>query len=1518
MTEHGGPTTQSGILYQNSLAALYLGRLLDVTERPENQRVSRVRIESPDHVDDIVITYADQHKAYIQAKEALTYSGKVWEKLWQSFNKQFCSNSFQKGRDKLCLHVGNLQAHIEDLVGLFERAQESESYEELLSTRLIGKQKTLLRKIESNLDPELTRPETTLDFLQHIEVQKWTLNHIERDLVPVWMPDSNKSVHELFRLLRDRVGGKAKIRGSFAADDLRNSLKLEDPQIEFVTTPDIEALYRAVHHSGDLLRLHKHTVGNTGYHIPRPIVENIVNWVTETDDDQKNVTMLLDQAGLGKTVVMRDVLIELENQGVAVLAIKADQQLSGITSLSEIQDRLELTHPAESCIERLAKLGRVAILIDQIDALSLTLAHDQRTLNVVLDLIARLRRIPNVRIVISCRLFDRNSDPRLRQIEATEPFRLSKLEVEEIRAILTQVNIEYDALAKPTRELLNIPLHLDLFVYAVENNAESGLVFKASNLQELYGLIWENVVLKQDPQGPRVHERVKALNHITDYMDREQTTTVPLSRFYNLESAELEKAISWLASAGIIIRGKVGWSFLHQTFFDYCYAQHFVDEGGDIVKVILASEQGIFERTKLIQVISHLRGINSSQYLKVLHQLLTINGIRHHLKDLTVRWLGSIPEPLEGEWVLMQQFLSDAKIRPALVNAVNGNVGWFLKLKEPFLKKWLLNDDTTDGLAIPYLISMLGISQLDVIGIVRPFLGKTEKWDARIAAILSRIRTWDTSEAIDLYEHHFMRWPSYNRLYQLVDLADVDPVAGCRLIKFTLDHLLKDYLEYRNSEIAELGESYVYSTPKRTLYSDLASLDHSHLDAAIKIVYERDPKAFIAAMLPWIGKAVSIHGVLDNDRYGFAWDELSIDWHGDTFTVGNAITQGLVHSLIQVAKTDFDYCNRAIDKLEALPHSTPQLILANAYAIEPELFVDKACEFLLADRRRLDLGIQQYDTRQLIKRIYPYLSAGQRTRLEAHILSFAPIYKSSGVEGLRHRGIEQLYILQSISPQYLSPTGLRRLEEWKRKFPGVQASEKPIRGEGGMVSSPIPPDIAAKMSDRDWLRAMQKYRKGIEHKEFLKGGARELSNVLGYLTLDYPVRFVRLFERVPDDVDDAYIASFIDGLTESTAPTEWLFSAIRRFARQEGRNIQRDIARSLAKKTNSDEIPDDLVELLIDWLDKPSGEDEWWWSKGDNHGDSYQSYLNSDRGAAFHTLMRIYDAQDTEDVQLKKWNLVEFAANDSSPALRIGAIHELTFMIRHDRARAISMFDLLMNGHDRLIESIHVRQFIYYGFYKNYLHFHPYISSMMQDDSDAVKEQGAQLACIAALSMGALESDLARAKARDLAHLTLSGPPAWRKGAAFIYSHNLSGEAFETCKQNLLLLLEDDDEQVLRYINSIFSLADQTHFLPMREFIETYVSTVKVFDHNFSEYLLNHGLLAPDWALIAIRTYIASAKRSAQPVFIGVEELLRLVLQIYTYSMKGEKRRADSMDVFDLLMEDYSTQALQILDEWDS
>jgi hypothetical protein len=56
--------------------------------------------------------------------------------------------------------------------------------------------------------------------------------------------------------------------------------------------------------------------------------------------------------------------------------------------------------------------------------------------------------------------------------------------------------------------------------------------------------------------------------------------------------------------------------------------------------------------------------------------------------------------------------------------------------------------------------------------------------------------------------------------------------------------------------------------------------------------------------------------------------------------------------------------------------------MARAYRGVPEPYTEEALNFIVSDRRRLDLGDrEQYDTRQLVKALTPHLTDAQVTRL---------------------------------------------------------------------------------------------------------------------------------------------------------------------------------------------------------------------------------------------------------------------------------------------------------------------------------------------------------------------------------------------------------------------------------------------------------------------------------------------------------------------------------------------------------
>lgn len=1513
MPRQGGQTTQSGILYQNSVAVLYLGDLCNVVSKPPNEQVVYVRLETPDKVDDIVVTFADDHRVYFQAKENIALSEIKWDELWGNVSKQYLSTDFDRKIDRLHLCFGRDKALFNNLKELCIRALNSNSYDDWMNQCALS-QKELLEKLKKILPPELLIQDLLPSFFACIDVSIMSLQHIERDISPSRMPATNRKPREVFRLLRDRVGGEARVGGGFNSVQLKDSLKNESPDLIFYDPPDVEQLLSDARKISSLLLQHKHTFGSTGLYIKRSIVSEILQWLENRDDIQKNVAILVDQAGMGKTVVMQDILRNLEDKKIVTIAIKADQQLQDVSNFSELQSAMNLVYPLDQIVERISKLGPVVVLIDQIDALSLTLANDVKTLNFTLDLVAKLRRIPNVRIVISCRLFDRNTDPRLRQLEVDRQFSLSFLTNEEIRSVTNSLGIDFSHLSSATQTLLQTPLNLNLFSLAVaEGNVSVDQVRGINSLQELYGVIWQNVIFIPDSgKIPSKAERKEAIDALVSYMNTRQSTVVTRTFFYESDKQHLEKAIDWLLSTGILVDTKSNLSFLHQTFFDYCFARKFVDEGKNIVDEILNSPQGLFDRSRLVQVVAYLREYDLKLYLSNYAELLSSTKLRFHLQDLLIRWFAALSNPKDDEWLHLYRSLLQPDKRTHYLLALQGNAVWFDRLKgEGIISKWLSNEspDFIDNHVMYYLHSLVDNRQKEVAELLLPYVDKDIVWLNRLLNIFMRVRNWSSNEASELLEKTIYRLPSINRhaWHEVKDLAKAFPKIGCRLMLYAFDYNEK-----------ETGDNSQRVNNRFGFGSNLDKLNSSSFDDVIKTISAQEPELFLQKIIPWVldsmGEATP--DPLDGQDLLFEWDVFCNGWNLEYHEVRNALVFGIIESLVNLENVRPDEVQKYIALFMSSAFITPQRIVARVFTANPKAYSNRALEFLLKDQRRLQLGENsQFDSRQLISAIYPFLSSDQKTELENFILNYHPIHKRWKVRGLNSSGLEQLYLLQSIPELQLSVVGLKRLRELERKFPGEKAPAEERMSRGGFVSSPIPMDIALKMSDRSWLAAMQKYKGAKEHKDIFKGGASQLSVVLTELIKQTPARFYKMLDFLPERIDENYARAFIQGLSESNADPEWVFNAIRRFIPSISQEYRRNICWVLEKR-NTD-MPSDLIEWLQTLFYASSSDDEWRWVKGEDHRDVFSAYLNSDRGAAFNALMRYYQQIDGGQAITERWRLIELAGFDASTALRAGAVYELIFMIRYDKLRAIELFEKIISGHEVLLTLMHTREFLYWSFSKNFLRLSPYITAMINSEIEKVRNQGAQLACIALISRSALESDEAVVKAKALVEQVVVGDVNMRRGAATVFSHNLANYPLDACEEYLKRLLNDEDEEVQGIVDRVFSGFEGEHVFSKKEFIEEYARSRRVIDLSYADFMLNYGILDPRWAIEVIDSQINNIDLINRGWrHSGVDELIRLVLKIYTNANEDELREK-SMNIFDELLKRFAGSAHKVLLEWD-
>ncbi len=1500
-----------------------MGRSCDSRSRATSQRVVHVRVEDLSHVDDTVVTFADDHKSYIQAKEAISHTDDAWQGLWKDFDHQFRDDTFRKGTDQLILYagstyLGSAHYHLRDLQQACTRATTSLTYADWWTKRLTTRQRRVIDKIKSLLSPELLSDAALLTFFGHIDVTVRDLEQVESDMVPEWMPPSNVSSLDLFQKLRDFVGGEARKRGFYTPEKIRAQLE-DEGVIRLLSPADITDLHAAIKACSAPLRLHRHTFAATGHSIKRDIVDDIIAWIQHSTEDNR-LAVMLDQAGMGKTVVARDVLHRLEGIGIPVLAVKADVQLSRVATHNDLAECLHLPDTVEEVVGRLAARGPVVVLIDQIDALSASVEHDQRALDVVLELVARLQPIRDAHLILSCRAFDYKNDPRLNRVHSSKTFRLVGLSDHEINAILQDVEVSLEALAQPTRELLRVPLHLDLFVRVLEERpsgvAARGDVLGVRTLQDLYDALWQAIVLKDDRDAPPMDEREDVLRLLTERMNLEQKTTAPQSIFTSPDNSRLMRAARWLASAGILISTGSEWGFLHQTFLDYCYARRFVERGASLADVVLQGEQGLFVRPQILQVLAYLRGSNPPAYIRELNRLLNEGGLRYHLRDLVLRWFGALSTPTDHEVVVARRLLAQQAMRPRLLAAMQGNGDWFARLQgKPLGDLLAVDDQTIDAEVIPYLASLVDMSQAEVVSAIRPYVGRTDQWNGRVGRLLSSIRQWQVPEAAQLFEHLLRATPTYplHGMYQIADVTAAFPQIGCCLIRLMLDRILESYLEKQKGEMDRLGESYPYHISMLSLLTELQELNGGMFHDALERASRSAPRPFVDALLPWIEAVMRRMHEPRGLQPIYGSDDLSSGWDDTTFGVHHALMHSLIAALSTLARDEPSIFREWAARLAAIAQQTPQQLLARVYRNVPDLYVGDALDFLLGDRRRLQLGdLQCYDTVRLITAIYPVLSDQQRDALDDYILTETERPLARSLDELRWQALDKLHLLQAIPDEYLLNRTAKALGELKRQFPQVTPLTSPIRSISGYVGSPISPDRMQYMSDDDWLGAMQTYHGHVTHQEPFKGGARDLAAELQVLVQSDPERFFDLIQRVPDTIDTPYVAAFMNALAASNAPPHRLFDVVRRFVIRGKHDMKRVVAWALEKRVEAG-LPQDLIDLLESYV-RGDSDDPY-----EHDKDPYTGYINSDRGSALHTLMRALDQIGTQQATDRKWELLEFVATHPSSTLRAGAIQELLYVLHEDRGRAIGLFEKLMDGHPSLLRAHPTQDFLYHCIYKHYTRIQPFIKALMEGGDDSGEQRGAELACIAAISPRALSSDEEHMEAQALAHAACAGRPTWRRGAAHVYAVNVADGPSRMCAERLLVLVNDDDEAVQRFVSGAFSSLRGEHLTEIRDFIDGYAASRSLHKgiDAFGQYLWEYGWIDPAGALSLTQTVLDTLHSTSTMPFFSGDHFVRLVLRVYADPTTDDDTHHRAMDIFDRALEYNAFAAPLVLGEWD-
>jgi hypothetical protein len=222
MPAPGGPTTQSGIGFQDAVAALYLGRLCDGTARTAAEVVRAVRVETRGPVDDIEVVHGDGSRRWIQAKERVATSSEEWKNLWRAFREKRETLDVSRG-DRLVLWLGSASKPQEALAEAAKRGWHARDAAEWWSD-LSQDHRTAVEGIEDVLGMAGDR-QASLELLRIVDIEVVARERL-RDRIPYWMPPSRSTSQDaLYEVLQAKALDGARYRRTFARAELLRDLR---------------------------------------------------------------------------------------------------------------------------------------------------------------------------------------------------------------------------------------------------------------------------------------------------------------------------------------------------------------------------------------------------------------------------------------------------------------------------------------------------------------------------------------------------------------------------------------------------------------------------------------------------------------------------------------------------------------------------------------------------------------------------------------------------------------------------------------------------------------------------------------------------------------------------------------------------------------------------------------------------------------------------------------------------------------------------------------------------------------------------------------------------------------------------------------------------------------------------------------------------------------------------------------------------------------------------------------------
>lgn len=1218
--------------------------------------------------------------------------------------------------------------------------------------------------------------------------------------------------------------------------------------------------------------------------------------------NENSLLFLTGKAGGGKSVALTNIIYRLKDENIPYLFFRIDRLNFHALPQTFAKQNFNMDDSPEIVLAREVQNHKCVLIIDQIDTVSTVSGRHPEFFDCISQIINSAIKINNMHVIVACRKFDIENDDRFRKISKNkQQFTIDELSEENVKNTLSNANYDYTKLSKKQIQLLKLPIYLSLFVLLHEENSEINLKNIETGI-DLFDKYWK---LKKHKINSDI-DIENIVEKISFAMYQNQSLSINEQEFLKFTSL-----VNTLISEGLLTRHNNQLSFFHETFFDYIFARKFISEGNDLLSFIKKSNQELFMRSLIRQILFLLYHKNLPFFITTIDNLFTDEHIRFHLKLTTLNTLSIIDIANDNIWGVLSKHLN-TNLEFNIWRVIYPSNNWFLFLiSNGFLKKELTRfKECKFNNVITIISENFAKSPEECFELLYPYINIDTEWNDLILRLISFDK---------VYKHE--------KIFKLLKLIlQSNNFSSNTIFKNSIRELNEHNKHKWAIDIFYICVEWNFKNKIETYNPDNEKYFFTCKDYesnAIISIAEKEPVEFFERISPLFFKLIkkfSSKNEKDSLLYDTIW---KIRSYGTFFlSLDDVILCALERSLQIIAQKHTAESKNILDKLLKYGYyESVTYLLMRMFKFSHQEYSNTAIDYIISNPPCLKTswainGADYWVAREALENISKYCSKKSFGDLCNSIKDYYPRFEL-GRDGYKYkmRGLLHFIHFTVLPIERLDNECKKYLGELNRKFLKYELSP-PEPMEAKIVSSPIDSNKTDRMTDDEWFTAIKKYDKKKNIQDFFKGGAHQLSGELQRLTKTNPIRFSKLALKFEDDFNESYFNSILIGLKESKCPPNQAFKVIEYFYSMQKKPGMRWVP-FLLSNFISEEIPVEILNI-IKWcaIDNNDTEDDLLIN---GTGDLLATAINSTTGTSVEFVGKLLGVNEKYYLFFKEY--IPLIIQTGSPSTLTVAGLIIYNLYRYDKSTAI---DLLFTK--RIIDNSEVLQTHYY---KNFMFFlvyeyqnlpmlikiklQYYISCFRFSKNENLKKFGMSLTC--GLSFNSFLNELYIFICKKISK-TL------RQSMADVFSKNVTYKPKQHMLiSNLIFLFNDKDKEIRnKASNCMFKLKDRIidenstrlikKFIQSNSFIENSRSVVNIIKNSNSH--------IPDLLFQTAEkmTDILESNNEDSTIKIHYEsrEIMELVLRAYRQENTIDLK-IKCLDIIDKLLSYNSYEAEKKLEE---